>query len=51
MGYGFLNSPALLPYGGIIVLIALLIFVLETFLTIQKVKKLNLVMVSVVLSK
>lgn len=50
MGYGFLNSPALLPYGGIIVLISLLIFVLETFLTIQKVKKLNLVMVSVVLA-
>jgi len=50
MGYGFLTSPALLPYGGIIVLIALLIFVLETFLTINKVKKLNLVMVSVVLA-
>jgi len=50
MGYGFLNSPALLPYGGIIVLIALMIFVLETFLTIKKVKKLNLVMVSVVLA-
>ena len=50
MGYGFLNSPALLPYGGIIVLISLLIFVLETFLTISKVKKLNLVMVSVVLA-
>lgn len=50
MGYGFLSSPALLPYGGIIVLISLLIFVLETFLTIQKVKKLNLVMVSVLLA-
>lgn len=50
MGYGFLSSPALLPYGGIIVLISLLIFVLETFLTISKVKKLNLVMSSVVLA-
>jgi len=50
MGYGFLNAPALLPYGGIVVLIALLIFVLETFLTIKKVKKLNLVMVSVLLA-
>jgi len=50
MGYGFLNSPALLPYGGIIVLVSLLIFVLETFLTIKKVKKLNLVMVSVLLA-
>ncbi|MGB5792606.1 MAG: hypothetical protein WBG68_07095, partial [Poseidonibacter sp.] len=50
MGYGFFSSAALLPYGGIVVLIALLIFVLETFLTIQKVKKFNLVMVSVLLA-
>jgi len=50
MGYGFLSSPALLPYGGIVVLISLLIFVLETFLTIKKVKKLNLVMMSVLLA-
>ncbi|PIF03889.1 MAG: hypothetical protein CSA86_04355 [Arcobacter sp.] len=50
MAYGFINSPALLPYGGIIVLISLLVFVLETFLTIQKVKKLNLVMSSVVVA-
>ena len=50
MGYGFLDSPSALPYGGIIVLIALLIFVLETFLTIKKVKKFNLVMTSVLLA-
>ena len=50
MGYGFMASPALLPYGGIVVLISLLIFVLETFLTINKVKKLNLVMMSVLLA-
>lgn len=50
MGYGFFDAPALLPYGGMIVLIALLIFVLETFLTIQKVKKLNLAMMSVLLA-
>ena len=50
MGYGFLYSPALLPYGGIVVLISLLIFVLETFLTIKKVKKFNLVMTSVLLA-
>ncbi|VAY87793.1 hypothetical protein MNB_ARC-1_97 [hydrothermal vent metagenome] len=50
MGYGFLTSPALLPYGGIVVLVALLIFVLETFLTINKIKKLNLVMMSVLLA-
>lgn len=50
MGYGFILSPALLPYGGIVVLVSLLIFVLETFLTINKVKKLNLVMTSVLLA-
>ncbi len=50
MGYGFIDNPALLPYGGIVVLISLLIFVLETFLTIKKVKKLNLVMTTVVLA-
>ncbi len=50
MGYGFVASPALLPYGGIVVLISLLVFVLETFLTIKKVKKMNLVMVSVLLA-
>ena len=50
MGYGFIDNPALLPYGGIVVLISLLILVLETFLTIKKVKKLNLVMTTVVLA-
>ncbi|SFV57083.1 hypothetical protein MNB_SM-7-480 [hydrothermal vent metagenome] len=50
MGVGFIHSPALLPYGGVIVLIALLIFVAETFLTINKVKKLNTVMTSVVIA-
>ena len=50
MAYGFSVAPALLPYGGVVVLIALLIFVLETFLTIKKQTKLNLVMKSVVLA-
>jgi len=50
MAFGFLLSPALLPYGGIIVLISLLIFILETFLTIKKVKKLNLVMTTVLIA-
>jgi len=50
MAYGFLSSPALLPYGGVVVLISLLIFVAETFATISKVKKLNLVMTSVLLA-
>jgi len=50
MAFGFLLSPALLPYGGIVVLISLLIFVLETFLTIKKVKKFNLVMTTVLVA-
>jgi len=50
MGYGFLYAPAVLPYGGVIVLVSLMIFVLETFLTINKVKKLNLVMGSVLIA-
>jgi hypothetical protein len=49
MAYGF-YIPTLLPYGGIVVLISLMIFVLETFLTINKVKKLNLVMGSILLA-
>ena len=50
MGYGFISSPALLPYGGIVVLISLLIFVFETFLTIKKVEKFNLVMTTVLIA-
>ncbi len=50
MGYGFLYAPGVLPYGGIIVLISLLIFVAETFLTINKVKKFNTVMISVIIA-
>ena len=50
MVVGFLYSPALLPYGGIVVLISMMIFVGEIFLTIKKVKKLNLVMSSVLIS-
>ena len=47
---GFLNYPALLPYGGVVVLIAMMIFVMEIFLTIKKVKKFNLVMSSIFIS-
>jgi len=50
MGIGFLGSPQLLPYGGLIVLIAMMIFVMEIFLTIKKVEKFNLVMTSVLIS-
>jgi len=50
MVYGFLYSAALLPYGGMVVLIAMMIFVAEIFLTIFKVEKLTLVMSSVLIS-
>ncbi len=50
MTFGFLYSPALLPYGGVIVLISMMIFVMEIFFTIFKVEKLNLVMSSVLIS-
>ena len=50
MVLGFLISPALLPYGGVVVLIAMMIFVMEIFLTIKKVEKFNLVMSSVLIS-
>ncbi|DAB27987.1 MAG: hypothetical protein A2513_02710 [Sulfurimonas sp. RIFOXYD12_FULL_33_39] len=47
---GFLNYPMILPFGGVVVLIAIMIFVMEIFLTIKKVKKFNLVMSSVLIS-
>jgi len=50
MVFGFLYSPALLPYGGVVVLISMMIFVGEIFLTIAKVEKLTLVMSSVLIS-
>ncbi|EDZ61240.1 hypothetical protein SMGD1_0293 [Sulfurimonas gotlandica GD1] len=50
MVVGFLGFPALLPYGGTVVLISMMIFVMEIFSTIKKVKKLNIVMGSVLIS-
>jgi len=50
MALGFIYSPALLPYGGMIVLIAMMIFVSEIFLTIRKVEKFNVVMSSLLLA-
>ncbi|WP_457749985.1 hypothetical protein [Sulfurimonas sp.] len=50
MVFGFLYSSALLPYGGVVVLIAMMIFVGEIFLTIFKVKKLTLVMSSLLIA-
>ncbi len=50
MVLGFLFSPALLPYGGVVVLTSMMIFVMEIFMTIFKVEKLTLVMSSVLIS-
>jgi hypothetical protein len=50
MVVGFLGYPALLPYGGMIVLISMMIFVIEIFATMRKVEKLNIVMSSVLIS-
>lgn len=47
---GFMGYTALLPYGGVVVLISMMIFVVEVFLTIFKIKKLNIVMTSVLVS-
>lgn len=50
MAAGFSTYPALLPFGGVVVLIAITIFIMEIFLTIRKVKKFNLVMSSVLIA-
>lgn len=49
MAFGF-SYPMLLPFGGVVVLIAMMIFVMEIFLTIKKVEKLTLVMSSMLLA-
>ena len=50
MGLGFYFLPSLLPYGGVIVLISMFIFLSEVFLTIRKVKTFNNVIKSLVIS-
>ncbi len=50
MVFGFMAYPALLPYGGTVVLISMMIFVMEIFATMRKVKELNVVMSSVLIS-
>ncbi len=47
---GFLYSSTLLPYGGVVVLISMMIFVGEIFLTMFKAEKLTLVMSNVLIS-
>jgi len=50
MVIGFYSYPNLLPYGGIICFISFSIFLLETFLTIFKVKKLNFIISTVLVA-
>ena len=50
MALGFYFYPILLPFGGIIAFISFAIFLLETFLTIMKVKKFNFVIISVIVA-
>jgi len=47
---GFFITPQLLPYGGVIVLISMMIFLAEIFFTMRKVDKLNISMSSVLIS-
>ncbi|WP_246032224.1 hypothetical protein [Sulfurimonas crateris] len=50
MAFGFTSYPTFLPFGGTIVLVAMMIFVMEIFLTIKKVKKFNLVISSILIA-
>ena len=50
MGYGFIFSHLVLSFGGMMVLIAMSIFSIETFLTIKDVKEYGLVVISVLIS-
>jgi len=50
MAYGFVYSHLLLSFGGMAVLIAMLVFSIEVFLTIKNVEKFGLVVISVIIS-
>ena len=50
MALGFYVYPILLSFGGIIAFIAFSIFLVETFLTILKVKKMNFVILTVIVA-
>ncbi len=47
---GFIFIPALLPYGGTVVLIAMLIFIFDIFMTLRNVKEFNLSVTTVLLA-
>ena len=50
MVFGFLKYPLLLPFGGVVAFISFGIFLLETFLTLSKLKNLNFVTLSVLVA-
>ncbi|NKQ41281.1 MAG: hypothetical protein HF962_06900 [Sulfurovum sp.] len=50
MMLGFLWSPAVLPYGGMLVLISMLVFLVETFMTLKKAERVTLTVKSVLFS-
>ncbi|MFA6760750.1 MAG: hypothetical protein WCR69_06895 [Sulfuricurvum sp.] len=50
MALGFILYPTLLPFGGMVVLIAFLIFIAEIFLTLRKVSSLTSVMSSILIA-
>ena len=50
MACGFVYEPILLPLGGVVVLIAFGIYLIETFLTLKKVKRVTFVVVAVLLA-
>ena len=50
MVYGFLYNPMVLPYGGIIVLISMILFLYDTLMTLSKVNNITLTVKTVVSS-
>lgn len=50
MALGFVWSPSVLPYGGGMVFIALLIYLLDIFITLRQVERFNLSVVSIVIA-
>lgn len=50
MVLGFVKYPLLLPFGGVVAFVSFGIFLLETFLTLKKVKKFNFTSLSVLVA-
>lgn len=50
MAFGFWVSPVMLPYGGLLVLVSMVIFLAETLLTLRKAERITLTVKSVLAS-